>query len=124
MSKKKTIKFVLSPTGMFNLAYSPGDELTESAVFPVEKLTEIVDAGYAQWVVDGEVVEKADKKAKAEAETLLNNAKAEAENIINQAKAEAEQILANAKEKASAELKAAPKAETATDKGAAAAEKS
>jgi len=44
--KEKTvkIKFLLSPTGRFNLAYGPG----EKGVFPKLQAEELIEAGFAE----------------------------------------------------------------------------
>lgn len=46
--KEKTlkIKFLMSPTGKYNLAYGPG----EKASFPKLQAEELIEAGYAELV--------------------------------------------------------------------------
>lgn len=40
------VKFLLSPTGVFNLGYNPGEE----ASLPELQATELIEAGYAELV--------------------------------------------------------------------------
>jgi len=67
----KKIRFLLSPTGAFGLAYNAGDE----AEIDTAQADELVDAGYAQFVSESDGTEK----------TLTNEQKLQAE--VDQLKA-------------------------------------
>ena len=51
-TKKKAgkIKFILSPTGRFNLGYSVGDVITIGKDVNANKCKELIDSGYAEVV--------------------------------------------------------------------------
>jgi len=56
------IKFIKSPTGAFNLAYSEGEE----AEFPKGQADFLIEAGFAIKIKDDSIVEKAVQKAPIE----------------------------------------------------------